>query len=122
MKMKAASMPSLPAIIGWGSGGHAKSVIDAVESLGFWRIVGLVDPDATRWGAASAGKRVLGGEDQLGSLLADGVHNAFFGVGGVGNNAPRIQVFQRLLDHGYLLPPICHRTAIVSPSARIGTD
>jgi UDP-perosamine 4-acetyltransferase len=118
--MTVASIPSLPAIIGWGSGGHAKSVIDAVESLHSWRIVGLVDSDATRWGTTSAGQPILGGEDQLMILLADGVQYAFVGVGGVGNNAPRIRVFQLLLDHGYQLPPICHRTAIVSPSAHVG--
>jgi len=119
--MEAASAGSLPAILGWGSGGHAKSVIDAIESLGSWRIVGLVDSDANRWGMTSAGKPVLGGEDQLASLFAEGVQNAFLGVGGVGDNAPRIRIFQLLLDHGYQLPPICHRTSIVSSSARVGS-
>jgi UDP-perosamine 4-acetyltransferase len=118
--MEAASLTNLRAIIGWGSGGHAKSVIDALESLASWRIVGLIDSDAHRWGTTSAGKLVLGGEDQLGGLLADGVQNAFVGVGGVGNNAPRTRVFQLLLDNGYQLPTICHQMSIVSPSAHLG--
>jgi UDP-perosamine 4-acetyltransferase len=120
MSRDAASIRSFPAIIGWGAGGHSKSVIDAVESLDCWKIMGLIDSDASRWGTTWANHAILGGEDKLVSLLADGVRNAFVGVGGVGNNVPRMQVFQRLLDYGYQLPSICHRSSVVSCSAQIG--
>src|ERR1700693_740379 len=120
MSRDEASIPTFPAIVGWGAGGHAKSVIDAIESLDCWKIVGLIDSDATRWGTTWASHPILGGEDKLISLLADGVRNAFVGVGGVGNNAPRMRVFQRLVDNGYQLPAICHRTSLISGSAYIG--
>jgi UDP-perosamine 4-acetyltransferase len=111
---------SSPAIIGWGAGGHAKSVIDAVESMGGWEIVGLIDSDARRWGATVAGHHIIGGEDELKRLHAEGVRYAFVGVGGVGNNLPRMRVFQHLLQLGFELPSICHRTSRVSSSAEIG--
>src|SRR5438046_230043 len=120
MSRHAVSSMRLPPIIGWGAGGHAKSVIEAVSSLNAWRIIGLIDSDASRWGMVWANQPILGGEDKLASLLGDGVRNAFVGVGGAGNNAPRTQVFQRLLDCGYELPTICHRISDVSPSATIG--
>lgn len=111
---------STHAIIGWGAGGHAKSVIDAVESLDGWEIVGLIDSDANRWGATVAGHRIIGGEEKLESLHADGVRYAFVGVGGVGNNLPRMRVFRQLLQLGFEVPFICHVTSRVSSSAEIG--
>jgi UDP-perosamine 4-acetyltransferase len=120
MSRAEASIPSFPAIVGWGAGGHAKSVIDAIESLDRWKIVGLIDSDATRWGTTWASHPILGGEDKLVSLLADGVRHAFVGVGGAGNNVPRKLVFERLLEHEYQLPSVCHRSSIVSGSAQIG--
>ena len=108
------------AIFGWGAGGHARSVIDAIEFLEVWEIRGLIDSDPQRWGSSVGRYPVLGGESVLASLLADGVQNAFIGVGGVGDNTPRSRVFEQLLKLGLVLPAICHPTSRISPTARIG--
>jgi UDP-perosamine 4-acetyltransferase len=106
-------------IVGVGAGGHVKSVIDAVQSTALWNIVGLVDVNSEIWGTRTMGCVILGGDRELPGLLANGVNHAFIGVGGVADNAPRIGVFRQLVELGFSLPPICHRTSTVSQSATI---
>ena len=110
----------LPGIIGWGAGGHAKSVIEAVLSTDRWTVVGLIDSDRSRWGAIWAGQPILGGAEGLPDLLSKGVRDAFVAVGGVGDNRPRIRVFEQLSNAGFRLPPIVHRSTIVAHSAQVG--
>lgn len=106
-------------IIGVGAGGHAKSVIEAIRSTGYWSIIGLIDTNSYLRGTEVMGCLVLGDDKELPGLRANGVDHAFIGVGGVADNIPRVRVFRQLLQLGFKLPPVCHRTAIVAPSAMI---
>src|SRR5260370_16150009 len=106
-------------IIGVGAGGHAKSVIDAVRSTGLWNIVGLIDANRDLWGTTIMGCSILGGDEELQGLLRKGVTHAFIGIGGVSDNTARTKIFKQLVQLGLTLPPICHRTSIVSPSASL---
>jgi sugar O-acyltransferase (sialic acid O-acetyltransferase NeuD family) len=106
-------------IVGFGAGTHAKSVLEAIRSAGSFDVVGLVDDDPTRTGRDVLGFPVLGTEE-LQRLRADGVAQAFAGVGGIGDQSARRGVFERLLAAGFELPPIVHASAVVSPWAELG--
>jgi UDP-perosamine 4-acetyltransferase len=106
-------------IVGLGAGTHVKSVLEAIRSTGRFRPAALVDDDPTRAGSEVLGVTVSGPE-ALEGLRAEGVAHAFAGVGGVGDNAARERVFERLLAEGFELPPILHASAAVSPWARVG--
>ena len=110
----------LPRLVGVGAGGHARSLIDAVHSAGAWQIVGLVDRDVALWGQTILGCSVVGGDECLEDLFASGTRAAFIGVGGVGDNGPRMAIFARLRALGFELPGVQHRSAIVAPSAGLG--
>jgi UDP-perosamine 4-acetyltransferase len=98
-----------------GAGGHAKVVIEAIRATGTWDIAGLIDPSP---GAASVlGVPVLGGDEMLPRLLADGVSAVVIALGG---NALRERLGRRARDMGLELPAIVHPSALVSPSARLG--
>ena len=106
------------AIVVYGGGGHGKSVIDLVRALGQYQVVGVID-DGLKQGADVMGVPVIGGGDHLPRLVKEGVRLAVNAVGGIGDIASRIQVFQRLLEAGFGFPTIIHPTAFVEPTARL---
>jgi UDP-perosamine 4-acetyltransferase len=102
-----------PPIIGYGAGGHARSLLEAIRSAGAYEAVALVDDDSGR--TEMLGVPVLARLDEV-----RGVEHAFVGVGGVADRETRTRVFARLLEAGFALPPIVHATAAVSPWAELG--
>ncbi|HMO00214.1 MAG TPA: NeuD/PglB/VioB family sugar acetyltransferase [Miltoncostaeaceae bacterium] len=117
-----AAMPApagtLTPIVGVGAGGHAKSAIDAIESVFRFRVVALLDADPALAGTTVLGNPVLGG-DALAALRAGGVEHAFVGLGGAGDTSARRAGGALLRDAGFVLPAIVHRTATVARSARL---
>jgi UDP-perosamine 4-acetyltransferase len=109
---------TLTPIVGVGAGGHAKSAIDAIESVFRFRVVALLDADPALAGTTVLGHPVLGG-DALAALRAAGVEHAFVGLGGAGDTSARRAGAALLRDAGFVLPAIVHRTATVARSARI---
>ena len=71
-------------VVGIGAGGHAKVVLDILRLMNAYHIVGLLDPGCV--GASVGDMLVLGGDELLPRLRAEGVASAFIGVGGVGDN------------------------------------
>lgn len=113
-------MPGAPQIIGLGAGGHARSLLEALRSAGAYEVVALVDDDPARAGSEVLGVPVLHGDEQLRAHLDRGVAHAFVGVGGVERREGRRAAFARLADAGFVLAPIVHAAAVVSPWAELG--
>lgn len=105
--------PRVGTILVIGAGGHAKVVIEALRAAGF-DPVGLLDarPDAP----ALLGVPVLGGDDALPRLRAQGIEAA---VVALGANQARERAGEGLRALGFRLPAVVHPAAFVSPSARI---
>lgn len=104
-----------------GAGGHARSVIEALRSgAGELEPVACTDPDHEKVGGAVDGVPVLGGDDQLPGLRADGVEGACLGIGGIGDNGPRARLYDRLRELGFVLPTVAHARAVIAGSATIG--
>jgi sugar O-acyltransferase (sialic acid O-acetyltransferase NeuD family) len=106
--------------VGVGAGGHAKVVLESIQEQSDVEVVGLLDADPDMKGKEVLGVRVLGGDELLAKLFSDGVHHAFIGVGGVGDNMPRRKVFELLKKHGFSLLSPVHSSSVVSPSASLG--
>jgi UDP-perosamine 4-acetyltransferase len=107
-------------IVGYGAGGHAVSLIDALRSTGRFDVVGLVDDDAGREGETLLGTPIETNPGALKGFFVSGVAHAFVGIGGVVNRATRRTARERLQALGFALPPIVHATAWVSPDATVG--
>lgn len=107
-------------VVGIGAGGHAKVIMDILARMPRVRVVGLVDLASRLFGEKVAGTSILGGDDLLPQLLADGVGAAFIGMGGVGDNGPRSEAFYRVLDLGFDVISAIHRRAAVAPSVILG--
>lgn len=106
------------AIIVYGGGGHGKSVIDLLRSLGVYQIMGVVD-DGIPPGERILGLPILGGQQVLAELYERGVRMAVNAVGGIGNVATRVKVFQHLAAAGFTCPAVIHPTAFIEASASL---
>lgn len=99
-----------------GAGGHAKVVLELLRALGSVDIVGLIDPQPAT--ASVLGVPVLGGDALLPVLRREGVEAAFVALG---SNRLRQRIGAELAAFGYALPAAVHPSAMVSPSASIGS-
>jgi acetyltransferase EpsM len=106
------------AIIVYGGGGHGKALIDLLRVLHIYRIVGIID-DGLAAGENIMGVPVLGGNERLAKLYAGGIRQAVNAVGGIGNSAIRIKVFQNLAEAGFSCPAVVHPAAFVETSASL---
>lgn len=106
------------AVIVYGGGGHGKALIDLLRALRVYRIVGVID-DGLPAGGQIMGVPVLGGASVLPDLFQSGVRQAVNAVGGIGNIATRIQVFDQLTRAGFVCPAVVHPAAYIEPSAAL---
>ncbi len=97
-----------------GAGGHARVLIELCRAHGGFEIVGVV---AQAGPPSLLGLKLLGDESLLESLRAQGVEAACVGVG---DNATRLRIGQRLRALGFALPPLAHPSAFLAPSALLG--
>jgi UDP-perosamine 4-acetyltransferase len=97
-----------------GAGGHAKVVLETLWAMNAFEVVGLTDPSTAV--LEVLGAPVLGGDELLPGLFAQGVTSA---VVAIGSNRRRQQIGQSLLALGFSLPVVVHPTALISPSATI---
>lgn len=103
-----------------GGGGHCKSVIEAAESAGAWKIAGILDtPDKV--GTDVLGYSVLGTDDDIPNLIAANRDCRFvITVGHIKTAAIRRQIAARILAAGGAFATIVASTAHVSRHACLG--
>jgi len=100
-----------------GGGGHCKSAIDVIEEEGMFSIAGIIDVKA------KLGQKVLNYEiswtdDQLGELSKRYSH-FMITVGQLQNPEARISLYNKIKNHGGVLPVIVSPTAHVSRFASV---
>ena len=108
-------MSGLAPVVVVGAGGHAKVVIELIRAEGLYDVVALLDADATP--RRVLGVEVVGDDDALPRLRADGMANAFIALGG---NALRLKVAGRARGLGFDLVNAVSPAAVISPTARLG--
>lgn len=100
-----------------GFGGHAKSVIDAIERGGQYRIAGFTEMKVC---GEYHGYFCLGTDERLGEIFRGGVKNAFVCIGYMGTGHIRDSLYSRLKNIGFSLPVISDPSAVISENATIG--
>lgn len=107
-----------PRILVFGSGGHACSIIDAIESQGKYEIFGLVDSFRNK-GEHVHGCSVLGSEVDLPLIYRS--HNLQGIVIAIGDNFARSEMHSKLLSvlPEAVFPVVVHRSAVISPYAHL---
>ncbi len=102
----------------YGGGGHAKSLIDLIRLVGFYRIHGILD-DGIPAGTRILDIPVLGSEALLHSLRRAGVGKAVNAVGGIGSITPRLAVYEKLAAAGFEIVTVVHPRAFIEPTAHV---
>jgi UDP-perosamine 4-acetyltransferase len=107
-------------VVGIGAGGHARVVIEILCLSRGYELTGLLDPRRELWGDRVLGVPVLGNDDLLPGLYAQGVHHAFIGLGGTGDTRPRRRLYELARGLGFEIVAALHPQAVISPSAKLG--
>jgi UDP-N-acetylbacillosamine N-acetyltransferase len=113
--MKPVSKQPLLAI--YGASGHAMVVADIVRLQGVYKIVGFLDdvnPD--RHGSEFCKASILGGREQLCTLMERGVRHVLVGFG---NCKLRLELTAFLQEQGFVLPVAVHPRAIVAEDVEL---
>jgi sugar O-acyltransferase (sialic acid O-acetyltransferase NeuD family) len=98
-----------------GSGGHARTIIDAALRSGR-SVLGLLDIDYNNQHEVILGVRVLGGIE----LLDDFDQKKVSIIIAIGNNSKRKWWFSKLKDKGFNFATIIHPTATLSSHVSVG--
>jgi sugar O-acyltransferase (sialic acid O-acetyltransferase NeuD family) len=99
-----------------GGGGHCRSVLDSLLTLGIYEAISIVDPDPT---ASAQGIGVVGVDADLPRLRTQGWTHAFVTVGSVGNTRLRRKLYQIIVDCGYSVPTVVDRSAVLARDVRL---
>jgi sugar O-acyltransferase (sialic acid O-acetyltransferase NeuD family) len=106
------------ALLIYGGGGHAKSLIDLVRLAGLYRIHGILD-DGIPAGTRILDIPVLGGGELLPALRREGIGKAVNAVGGIGSITPRLAVYEKLATAGFECVTVVHPRAFIEPTAHV---
>lgn len=102
-----------------GAGGHAKTIVDTLERLGNFEIVGYVSKESIG-SEIYRGYKILGHDEDLEKIFRSGVLNAVIAVGFMGRSTLRQNLYKTLKQIGYKLPVIVDSSAIIATDVVIG--
>jgi sugar O-acyltransferase (sialic acid O-acetyltransferase NeuD family) len=101
-----------------GCGGHARSLIELIESSMDWQIHGLVGLPA-QVGSRVLGYPVIGSDDDLASIRKE-CQFAVVAVGQLPHSALRVRLVLQLQQLGFQFPVLISPHAVVSRHAQLG--
>lgn len=104
-------------VIVFGAGGHAKVVVDVLEQMGVYQIVGLVDDSPELKGTVRGGYSVLGNKDDLAGMSGAGIDGVIVALG---DNYRRKLVCEEVERMGFKLISAIHPSAVIGSRVRIG--
>lgn len=107
-------------VIGLGAGGHAKGVVEILNSSSRFILVGLLDPLRYKRGESVLGVPVLGDDSRMIELRSKGVQHFVMGVGSVGNSALRRRLYESSLALGFDPVNAIHPSAVISKASQRG--
>jgi UDP-perosamine 4-acetyltransferase len=101
-----------------GAGGHGKVILDILRAAGEHKVVGFIDADRSLAGTSVNGVPVLGPPNLLPKLRAK-VKGAIVAIGA---NHTRRSYAAMVREHDMELVNAIHPSAVVSPTARLGSN
>ncbi len=101
-----------------GGGGLAGILIELIEICTEYEIAGILD-SRLKVGQIIQEVSVLGNDELLSKLHADGVKNACIAVGSVKSSSNRRKLFEKAKKIGFTMPSLVHPQSIISEGAEI---
>lgn len=106
-------------IIILGKGGHAGSLVDALERENKYEIAGYV-VNAEEKETVCDRYPIIGNDTDLKKIFQSGIKNAALGIGFLGKSDLRERLWETLKGIGFMLPVICDSSAILARNVQIG--
>jgi sugar O-acyltransferase (sialic acid O-acetyltransferase NeuD family) len=103
-----------------GGGGHASVVIDAAYAIGGLELVGVIDTNSAMRGTRILDVPVIGSDDDLPRLRAEGIESFIIGLGHSRRLGRRTSLFKAAIESGLSPINVIHPRACIAPSARLG--
>ena len=100
-----------------GCGGHAKSIIEIIESTNNWQILGLVGSH-DELNKKILGYDVIGSDEDL-KYLREKVSYCFISIGQIKNSKKRYALAEKLFNLDFKFPNIMASSSIVSNHAKL---
>lgn len=100
-----------------GDGGHAKVVIDIIQEMNCYEIIGVTSNNKIN---QFCGYPVLGNDNILSDYLKNGVNNIALGIGGFKDNIQRTKLYNKFTGLGFNIINAIHPKTSVSKSVSIG--
>ena len=110
-------MNKLPLVVA-GSGGHASVVIDIIELMGTYEIVGITTQETNV--DHFQGYPIFGNDGELRKLFKQGIQHAAIGVGGYSDNKRRKLVYSHIKGLGFNVINAIHPSAIIARNVLMG--
>ena len=98
-------------IVLFGAGGHAKVVIDIIETAGLFTIKSIVDDNRKRTGTEFCGYPVMGGRDEFVSTNCQDIDSGFIAIG---DNKIRGSIADWCIEHDIDLVQVGHPAAVIA--------
>ncbi len=98
-----------------GGGGHCHSVLDSILSSGDYGEVGIID----NTDGSVLGVSVVGTDDDIPRLMAEGWGEAFITVGSVGDTKLRRRLYEMIKSVGMNIPTIIDPTAVIAKETEL---
>lgn len=102
-----------------GGGGHCRSVLDSLLSMGGYDEIGIVERHSGNW-PTLLGVPVVGSDSELHQLFVSGWTYAAITLGSVGNPANRRRLYETLKALGFNFPSIIDPTAVIGRDVTLG--
>lgn len=102
-----------------GSGGHAKVVIDIIQEMGEFNIIGITSESLLK-GDLFLGYEVLGNDDVLQNYTNDSQVLVAMGLGGYVNNTLRSKVYADVKKIGLSFINVIHPNSFISKTSELG--
>ncbi len=105
-------------IIGIGTGGSAKVIVDIINQTNSNNIVGFISKYSSEKGVY-LGLPVLGTDKDLDNVYKSGLKNAFIAVNKIRDTKKNKKIFNKLKKIGFNIPNIIHPKTIISLDCKI---
>lgn len=107
-------------VVGIGAGGHARVLIDTLQCMGGYEIIGLLDMNEELWNTDVMGIPVWGYLDMLPEFYQQGIQHAFIGLGSVRDPGPRKRLYLQVREAGFEIVQALHPHAYIAASVQLG--
>ena len=102
-----------------GGGTHAQSIIDSIESMKQYNIVGIIDCK-DKVNTSVLGIKVIGEDQDLAYFFSNGVRNSAISIGSIGRTKLRRKMYAKCKEIGYAFPNIIDKSAVIASKVILG--